>query len=50
MSTSAHDLIVDEVPWVWIVHDLNPRAMSAKVKGFRPAERRFPDFTGVYMD
>ena len=31
----AHELIVDEAPWVWIVHDLNPRAMSAKVKGFR---------------
>jgi hypothetical protein len=77
MSTSAHELIFDEAPWVWIVHDLeryigeyvlhchildhedqgmmqdvqinNPRAMSAKVKGFRPAQSRFQDFTSVYM-
>jgi len=47
---SAHELIVDEAPWVWFVHDLNPRAMSAKVKGFRPAQSWFQDFTGVYMD
>jgi hypothetical protein len=47
---SAHELIVDEAPWVWIVHDLKPRAMSAKVKGFRPAQSWFQDFTGVYMD
>jgi ABC-type transport system substrate-binding protein len=47
---SAHELIVDEAPWVWIVHDLNPRAMLAKVKGFRPAQSWFQDFTGVYMD
>ena len=47
---SAHELIVDEAPWVWIVHDLNPRAMSAKVKGFRPAQSWFQDFTSVYMD
>jgi len=24
--------------------------MSAKVKGFRPAQSWFQDFTGVYMD
>lgn len=47
---SAHELIVDEAPWVRIVHDLNPRAMSAKVKGFRPAQSWFQDFTSVYMD
>jgi peptide/nickel transport system substrate-binding protein len=33
-----------------INHDLNPRAMSPKVKGFRPAQSWFQDFTSVYMD
>jgi ABC-type transport system substrate-binding protein len=47
---AAHALIVDEAPWVWIVHDLNPRAMSAKVKGFRPAQSWFQDFTSITMD
>jgi peptide/nickel transport system substrate-binding protein len=28
---AAHALSVDEAPWVWIVHDLNPRAISAKI-------------------
>jgi peptide/nickel transport system substrate-binding protein len=31
--------------WAFIVHDLNPRAMSAKVKGFQPAQSWYQDFT-----
>src|SRR6202163_2923680 len=30
----AHERLVDNPPWLFIVHDLNPRAMSPKVKGF----------------
>ena len=29
----AHERL-DNPPWLYIVHDLNPRAMSPKVKGF----------------
>jgi len=29
----AHERLVDNPPWIYIVHDLNPRAMSPKVKG-----------------
>ena len=46
----AHALVVDEAPWVWIVHDLNPRAMSAKVKGFHPAQSWFQDFTSITIE
>ena len=46
----AHALVVDEAPWVWIVHDLNPRAMSARVKGFRPAQSWSQDFTSITME
>jgi peptide/nickel transport system substrate-binding protein len=46
----AHALVVDEAPWVWIVHDRNPRAMSAEVKGFHPAPSRSQDFTGISME
>jgi ABC-type transport system substrate-binding protein len=28
----AHERLVDNPPWLYIVHDLNPRAMSPKVK------------------
>jgi peptide/nickel transport system substrate-binding protein len=47
---AAHGIIVDEAPWVWIVHDLNPRAMSAKVKGFHPAQSWAQDFTSITME
>jgi peptide/nickel transport system substrate-binding protein len=46
----AHALVVDEAPWVWIVHDLNPRAMSPHVKGFRPAQSWSQDFTSITME
>jgi ABC-type transport system substrate-binding protein len=29
----AHERLVDNPPWLYIVHDLNPRAMSPKVRG-----------------
>jgi hypothetical protein len=24
----AHTIVVDEAPWVYVVHDLNPRALG----------------------
>ena len=42
-----HELVVDEAPWIFIVHDLNPRAMSSKVKGFVPPQSWFVDLTQV---
>jgi peptide/nickel transport system substrate-binding protein len=47
LLAQAHAIIVDEAPWAFIVHDLNPRAMSAKVKGFQPAQSWYQDFTKV---
>jgi peptide/nickel transport system substrate-binding protein len=41
----AHALLVDEAAWLYIVHDLNPRALSPQVKGFVPAQSWFQDFT-----
>jgi peptide/nickel transport system substrate-binding protein len=46
----AHALVIDEALWVWIVHDLNPGAMSAKVKGFHPAQSWSQDFAGISME
>jgi ABC-type transport system substrate-binding protein len=42
-----HERVVEEAPWIFIVHDLNPRAMSAKVKGFVPPQSWFVDLTQV---
>jgi len=43
----AHAQIVDDAAWLFIVHDLNPRAMSKKVKGFTPVQSWFVDFTQI---
>ncbi len=49
LLAQAHAIIVDEAPWLFIVHDLNPRAMSKKVKGFEPAQSWYQDFTQVTL-
>jgi ABC-type transport system substrate-binding protein len=45
-----HERLVDLAPWVWIVHDVNPRAFSPRVKGYTPAQTWFTDLTTVYME
>jgi peptide/nickel transport system substrate-binding protein len=48
--TKMHEMLVDEAPWLWIVHDLNPRAMTKKVKGFVSAQSWFQDLTRVTLE
>jgi peptide/nickel transport system substrate-binding protein len=45
----AHAIVVDEAPWLFIVHDLNPRALSPKVTNFHPAQSWYQDFTQISM-
>jgi len=49
MIAKAHELVVDDAPWVFIVHDLNPRALSPRVRGFRQAQSWYQDFTQVTL-
>ncbi len=49
LLAKAHAIVVDEAPWLFIVHDLNPRAMSKKVQGFIPAQSWSQDFTQITM-
>jgi peptide/nickel transport system substrate-binding protein len=49
LLAQAHAIVVDEAPWLFIVHDLNPRAMSKRVTGFRPAQSWYQDFTQITM-
>ena len=46
---TAHERLVDDPPWLWIVHDLNPRAMSRRVRGFVSAQSWFQDLTTVEL-
>jgi ABC-type transport system substrate-binding protein len=50
LLAQAHEIIVDDAPWVFIVHDLNPRGLSPKVKGFVQAQSWFQDLTPVWVE
>jgi ABC-type transport system substrate-binding protein len=42
-----HTRIVDQAMWIWVVHDLNPRALRPNVKGFVSAQSWIQDLTPV---
>lgn len=42
-----HAKMVDDALFLWVVHDVAPRAMSPKVKGFVQARNWFLDLSGV---
>jgi peptide/nickel transport system substrate-binding protein len=46
---AMHEILVDDAPWVWIVHDRNPRAMTKQVHGFVSAQSWFQDLTRVWI-
>lgn len=45
----VHEKYVDDAVFVMITHDVNPRAMSPKVKGFVQAQNWFQDFSKITM-
>ncbi len=44
-----HTRLVDQAMWVWVVHDLNPRALAAKAQGYVEAQSWFQDLTPVHV-
>ncbi|HEX3989656.1 MAG TPA: ABC transporter substrate-binding protein [Acetobacteraceae bacterium] len=49
LLAQAHAIVVDDAAWFFMCHDLNPRAMSAKVHGFQPVQSWFVDLTTITM-
>ena len=49
LLAEAHAVLVDEAAWLFICHDLNPRAMSKQVRNFHPAQSWSQDFTQITM-
>ncbi|WP_374292269.1 ABC transporter substrate-binding protein [Paenirhodobacter enshiensis] len=49
-ARQVNELITDDAAWLYVVHDMNPRAMTKKVRGFRPAQSWFQDLTSVSME
>ncbi|MBP9147541.1 MAG: ABC transporter substrate-binding protein [Rhodoferax sp.] len=46
----AHEKYVNDALFLFVAHDVAPRAMSAKVKGFVPAQNWFLDFSTISID
>jgi peptide/nickel transport system substrate-binding protein len=44
-----HEKYVDDALFLMVTHDVNPRAMSAQVKGFVQAQNWFQDFSPITM-
>ena len=47
---NLHQYIVDQAMWIWVVHDLNPRALSPKVKNFMPPQNWYVDLTAIDIE
>jgi peptide/nickel transport system substrate-binding protein len=45
----AHEKIVNDALFLFVAHDVNPRALSPKVKGFVQAQNWFQDLTPVML-
>ncbi|WP_207479189.1 ABC transporter substrate-binding protein [Arenibaculum pallidiluteum] len=45
-----HARIVEEAPFLWVAHDVGPRALSAKVKGVVQPKSWFIDIAPMSMD
>lgn len=50
LLAKIHEHLVDDAPWAWIVHDVNPRAFAPSVKGYTPAQSWYTDLTTVYLE
>jgi ABC-type transport system substrate-binding protein len=48
--TKMNDTIMADVPELFIVHDLNPRALSPKLSGFVQAQSWFQDLTPIVVN
>jgi peptide/nickel transport system substrate-binding protein len=49
LLAGIHQTMVDEALMLWVVHDVNPHAMSPKVKAFVQAQHWFQDLTTIQM-
>jgi hypothetical protein len=42
--------MVDEAMMLWVAHDVNPRALHPRVKGFMQAQSWFQDLTPIRIE
>ncbi len=49
LLAQVHQAMVDDAVMLWVVHDVNPHALSPKVKDFVQAQHWFQDLTTIRM-
>ena len=49
LLSKVHEIMVDDALMLWVVHDVNPHALSPKVKEFVQAQHWFQDLTTIRM-
>ena len=49
LLAELHAKVVDDALFLFVAHDLNPRAMSRRVQGFVQAQSWFQDLTPITM-
>ncbi len=42
-----HAHLVEQAMWIWVVHDVNPRALSRRLSGFTQAQSWYQDLTPI---
>lgn len=47
---NIHEYVVDNAYWLWVVHDVNPRALRPEVKGFHQAKSWYQDLTQIFIE
>ncbi|MDN3567552.1 ABC transporter substrate-binding protein [Paeniroseomonas aquatica] len=47
---ALHARIVDQAMWLWVVHDVNPRGLARRVKGFVQAQSWYQDLTPITLE
>ena len=49
LLTKLHEAMNEKALMIWVAHDLNPRALSPKLKGFVQARSWFQDLTPIVV-
>jgi peptide/nickel transport system substrate-binding protein len=47
MAAHLHEIMVDDAQMLWVVHDVNPHALSPKITRFVQAQHWFQDLTTI---
>ncbi len=47
MITRVHEIMNEDAAMLFVTHDLNPRALSPRLKGFVQAQSWFQDLTPI---